>query len=108
MRQGIHIAAIVMASLIVQTAFAQEPLLNQEMRNRIEFRDIKKPGQSLTWDEAIERGAISLKSHAIAPNDTYSSIIEQYGIRSDPNSIELYRRRNYSGKLSTARPARAI
>ena len=34
---------------------------------------------------------ISLDKHVIMPKDTYYSIIEQYGIRADPNSILLYK-----------------
>ena len=37
---------------------------------------------------------VSSYEHVIEPNETYSSIIERYGVRSDPVSIELYRKLN--------------
>lgn len=94
MYQRAYFLGIVLASLVTPPVFAQQQPLDADVRMYIEFRNPSQPSQSFTWNEGIERGIISVEDHEILLHDTYSSIIEKYGVRPDPNSIELYRQIN--------------
>ena len=94
MHQQACFLGIALATLATQPVLAQHQALDADVRSHIEFRIPNRLGQSFTWDEGMERGVISLEDHEILPHDTYSTIIEKYGIRADPVSIDLYRQIN--------------
>lgn len=79
---------------VTHIAVAQNPTLNRKLGNRIEFRALNQKSKSFGWSQGIKNKDISVSEYIISPKDTYSSIIEKNGIRSDPNSIEVFKKLN--------------
>lgn len=80
---------------VAPNAYSQEFAISPDLRAHIEFRSLGSQRiDSFTWEEGIKRKAFSIVEHVIEPNETYSSIIERYGIRSDPVSIKFHRKLN--------------
>ena len=85
---------VVVLALVSHNVDAQDLGLGPNFHHHLELRTLGQEQKSFSWGEGINNKMISLGEHVIAPNDTYSSIIEQYGLRADPNSILLYRHLN--------------
>lgn len=94
MRYSLCSLALILTTLSSNFADSQEITVPPDVRDHIRFHNMENPDQSFTWNEGIEGGQFSIKSHVISPNDTYTSVIETFGIRADPNSIDLTRKLN--------------
>ena len=88
------LCVIAVVTVVSPPLVAQDIGPAQGLRDHTEFRTLGRARQSLPWQKAEADNLISLGKHVIAPNDTYFSIIESYGIRADPNSIRLTRALN--------------
>ena len=93
----------VAAALNATNATGTEAELSPEFSERLDLRFIGDTQEPFNWQEGVDRGIVDLDMHVIKPDDTYTSIIEEHGVRPDPVSIDLYNSIN-----DNRYPARAL
>lgn len=94
------VGAVCLGGRLAETA---EVGLREENLDETELRYVDESRESLSFREALEQGVISVGDHVIEEEDNYASIIEDGGLRADPNSIDFHRSLN-----ADAYPVRAL
>ena len=94
MRYSVKLVVLSAPALLAQGAESQVPVPDESLLERVEIRTLEEDLPSLSWQEAIDTNVIEQGQHVIVAGDTYVSIIEQYGLRADPNSILMYKELN--------------
>ena len=101
-----YVILIFSTTLMTRVGASQDlrPGPDMAVTNRVELRTLDTARHSYSWQEALNNDLISVSQHVIEPDETYSSIIEDNGLRADPISIKVTRELNEDRFSVTALP----